>query len=81
MKIKMIRREGGGRESGGEACPRQWENDEWKQWNLKEKLFSYEIKVYDHELDFEVDGKLEEYLHKRITGIILLTYIGYCVVL
>lgn len=48
---------------------------------MKEKLFSYEIKAYDYELDFEVDGKLEEYLHKRITGINLLTYIGYCVVL
>lgn len=48
---------------------------------LKEKLFSYEIKVYDYELDFEVDGKLEEHLHKRITGINLLTYIGYCTVL
>lgn len=45
------------------------------------EIFSYGIKVYDHELDFEVDSKLEEYLHKRIIGINLLTYIGYCVVL
>jgi len=54
-------------------------NEIWRA--MKEKLFSYEIKAYDYELDFEVDGKLEEYLHKRITGINLLTYIGYCVVL
>ena len=29
---------------------------------LKEKIFSYEFKAYDYELDFEVDGKLEDIL-------------------